>query len=172
MITLHAPFFEAVATVDWFASVGRPWAGAAWTSAPVASAPEALASLSGEPWIDAKTQAQGALTSFLARHHRNDYGTRWNTLARDATARLDTGTRPVVQDRLRTLGWPEALLPAVLDTVLVDLTRAALEASYRAAFPKAPVFFGHLLAVYAAGHLPCGWLGDLDAWPQGRLLVY
>lgn len=168
MITLQETFFEAVDTVDWFGSVGRPWAGPALAFAPVAAAGDALASLVAEPWFDAKTEAQGALTGFLARHHRNDYGTRWNELAAQATARLDASTKRALQNRLQTLGWPAALA----QTVLVDLTRAALELSYRAAFPKAPVFFEHLLSVYAAGHLPCGWVGDLDAWPRGRLLVY
>lgn len=167
-MTLQETFFEAVDTVDWFASVGRPWAGPALAFTPVAAASDALASLVADSWIDAKTEAQGALTALLAQHHRNDYATRWNELAAQATARLDASTRPVLQDRLQTLGWPVELT----QPVLVDLTRAALEASYRTAFPKAPVFFEHLLSVYAAGHLPCGWFGDLNAWPQGRLLAY
>lgn len=34
---------------------------------------------------------------------------------------------------------------------------------------RPPRFFGELVRVYEAGHLPCGWQG---AWPSGSLIVW
>jgi hypothetical protein len=56
--------------------------------------------------------------------------------------------------------------------ILLELNLAAMEVSYRRKFRKAPAFFERLLDIYEAGHLPCGWEGDLDHWPEGSLLVH
>ena len=56
--------------------------------------------------------------------------------------------------------------------MLVELNLAALEVTYRRKFANTPTFFEGLLEVYEAGRLPCGWEGDLENWPQGRLIVH
>ena len=59
-----------------------------------------------------------------------------------------------------------------LQPILVDLNRAALEIAYRNKYPKVPIFFEHLLRLYEAGRLPCGWNGSMADWPAGNVIAY
>ena len=62
--------------------------------------------------------------------------------------------------------------PEMLQPILVDVNRAALEIAYRKKFPWVPVFFENLLKVYQAGRFPCGWTGSLLDWPAGNVIIF
>jgi hypothetical protein len=158
-----------LARFDWFASIG------------VGDCPEfefptrtelslngAILGFSSEVWADVRTEAQGDLTGFLARHRNDLYGGYWNDVARSTNALVADNARDAVSRALAR----HALPADWLGPVLLDLTRACIEAAYRRVVPRAPAFFERLLVVYAHGRLPCGWDGSLDQWPAGRLLVY
>ena len=121
-----------------------------------------------DDWADSRTEAQGDLTGYLSKHHYNEYGGYWNNLVKEATKLVESAALGAIQSALLHRGWPEDMSKPII----VDLTRAVLECSYRAKFRKAPVFFGTVLAIYKSGHLPCGWSGEMSQWPTGAIIVY
>jgi hypothetical protein len=158
--------YEEFVAVSWFAKCGLP-DGLPSDVMREESRDNARARLLSSLWEDVRTEAQGDLTGFLAKHHYDSYGGHWNRLARESRTRLDKSVKHLLQSRLSAVGLAE-----FESEVLLDLNRAAMEASYRICFPKAPSFFSRLLDVYRSGHLPCGWTDTLDRWPVGRLLAY
>ncbi len=127
---------------------------------------DAIASALGPTWQDARTEAQGDLTGYLAKHHADAYNS-WNQLAKASRQRIQKDVMPKVNEGLDRLS-----LNALREVVLLDLNRIALQSAYAKRFRRAPNFFQKLLAVYEHGHFPCGWSGDLHSWPEGRLIVY
>ncbi len=128
----------------------------------------ALASMMSEAWGDVKTEAQGDLTGYLAKHHYDRYGGYWNRLARASRDKVKNEIIPQVDVVIASRGFPMDLS----DIILLDLNRIALELTYRKQYSKVPAFFERLLVVYESGHLPCGWEGNLDNWPSGALIVF
>ncbi len=126
-----------------------------------------IANAQSELWEDIRTEAQGELTGYLAKHHYDSYGGHWNRLGNLAYERLKKEVMPTIDLSLQRIG--AHVLSA---NVLVDLVRIALWSAYRKRFKRVPDFFEKLLAIYEQGHLPCGWKGDLDAWPVGTLVVF
>ena len=129
---------------------------------------DALQLFVSDAWLDARTRAQGDLTGYLAKYYYAAYGGHWNALAKQSRALLGEAVEPRILAAISSLGLARDVVPSVL----TDLNRAILEISYRQLFARAPVFFEHLLEVYEAGRLPCGWEGDLDDWPHGRLIAH
>jgi hypothetical protein len=152
-------------------------------------------------WASASTCAQGRLTGYLARSDYDAYGSQWSevfgksltllkescsermsvaleeggwpaSLARTSLPEITAEVRASIGKRMADLIAAKAWVQCLHATVLLDINLAAVEVAYRRRFPKAPIFFEHLLQVYEAGHLPCGWDGDLDDWPNGELIVY
>jgi hypothetical protein len=128
----------------------------------------ALSLLASDNWADARTEAQGDLTSYLSKHHYNAYGGYWNNLAKEATKLIENVALEPIKSELKRREWPEDLSKSMI----VDLTRAVLEVSYRTKFKKAPAFFGCILEIYRMGHLPCGWSGKMTKWPEGVVIAY
>jgi len=123
---------------------------------------------SSDDWADARNEAQGDLTGYLSKHHYDAYGGHWNNLVKETTKLLEGEVLDSLRSALQQRGWPNEMIRPII----VDLTRAVLECSYRTKFRKAPAFFGTVLAIYKAGHLPCGWSGNLSQWPEGAIIAY
>lgn len=121
-----------------------------------------------DDWADARTEAQGDLTGYLSKYHYNTYGGYWNNLVKEATKLIEGVALEPLRTALQQRGWPEEMSKSII----VDLTRAVLEGSYRAKFRRAPAFFEAVLAIYKAGHLPCGWSGKMSQWPAGTIIAY
>ncbi len=132
----------------------------------IPTATDAVTSALGPMWQDARTEAQGDLTGYLAKHHADAYDS-WNSLAKASRQRIQKDVMPKVND-----GLGQISASALSDTVLLDLNRIALQSVYAKRFRRIPDFFPKLLAVYERGHLPCGWNGSLTLWPEGQLIVY
>lgn len=167
-IELDVEVYQRIQLFPWFAHCGEPGVvdmGVA--TQPILDIATAMSSLQSILWCDAKTHAQGELTAYLAGQDYAAYGEHWNTLAKQSEA-FDESLAIQVTDALVTHGLEKDVAPLIL----VDVGRAALEISFRRKFRKAPVFFEQLLKVYEAGRLPCGWDGEIDDWPNGKLLVY
>jgi hypothetical protein len=129
---------------------------------------EAISSAKANKWTDAKTEAQGDLTGFLAKNHYSSYGGHWNKLAKTSRKKIENEVMPKVTHALERFGGNESLL----SIILLDINRIALQQSYKKKYSKVPDFFEKLFRVYEIGHLPCGWEGSLDDWPKGRLISY
>ena len=168
MITLDDSFFEEIQRFDWFSSVGLVLPQFPFPAQPVQDEKTALQELLSDSWVDVKTEAQGDLTGYLASHHPQAYGVVWRGLVKQSTNKLNALILPELQNAVTRRGWS---FPAI-QQIMLDLTRAALERSYRRQFRGAPEFFGRLICIYRNGHLPCGWLGDADQWPLGKFAVY
>lgn len=129
---------------------------------------QALSLFTSDNWADARTEAQGDLTGYLSKHHYNVYGGYWNNLVKEATKLIEEMTLEPIQTVLHKRGWPEEMAKPII----VDLTRAVVECSYRARFKKAPAFFGTVFDLYKTGHMPCGWSGEMSRWPEGAIIAY
>lgn len=154
--------------IEWFARCGvEPPDQFDFETDYVGTLANALTGVESAQWEDARTEAQGDLTGYLAKNHSDLYGGHWNRLARASRRRIQTEIMPGVSQALRHLGAEQ-----ISDSVLLDLNRIALQWSYQRRCAAMPDFFSKLLRVYANSRLPCGWSGHLDTWPTGRLAVY
>ena len=129
---------------------------------------QALSLLCSDEWADARTEAQGDLIGYLSKNHYNAYGGHWNNLVKEATTLIEAVALDSIKSELQRRGWPDDMIKLII----VDLTRAVLEVSYRAKFKRAPAFFETVLEIYKAGHLPCGWSGTMSQWPEGVIIAY
>jgi len=129
---------------------------------------EAISSVVTDKWVDAKTEAQGDLTGYLAKNHSSSYGGYWNKLAKESRGKIQNEVMPKIEHALENIGSREKLIPIIL----LDLNRIALQQSYKKQFKKVPIFFEKIFQIYEIGHFPCGWEGSLSEWPKGELLSY
>jgi len=127
---------------------------------------DAVASAQSDIWTDTRTEAQGDLTGYLAKNHYDAYSD-WNHLGDVLEERIQKEVMPKVNNALGRIGAEVLSGP-----ILLDLTRIALWSAYSKRFRRVPDFFQKLLMVYERGHLPCGWMGTLDSWPEGQLIIY
>jgi hypothetical protein len=201
IMRLDLKVYPRVAAIQWLSQCGqRSTSAFRLPYERVGDRTVALHSMFSARWGEALDAAKGRLTEHLAVQNYGEYG-HWNTLvaeSRDRVVALAEGSLAVA---LRDGGWPASLgqasLPPVdrdlrsalgaklsklladreweqslIYLILLELNLAAMEISYRSMFRKAPLFFEALLEVYEAGHVPCGWDGDPDRWPEGKLLVH
>jgi len=169
MIDLPSDIYSMLEQVQWLSMAGH--GDPPQFDFPVVfldSQEAALKAFKSNPWADVKTEAQGDLTGYLAKHHPDLYGGYWNKLARQSRALIEKVVVTKLPGALSDKGFPAEMF----EPILVDLNRAALEIAYHRKFPKSPVFFERLLRIYEAGRLPCGWNGDLSSWPTGSVLAF
>jgi len=158
-------FVRGLEAVDWFAACGRSLAiGLPFPTSPVGSWAEAIQRCSDQTWEDATLEAQNRLTEFLHTQHRDRYRD-WNDIAIVAKERVVTPLR----DRVwRPFAERHGLTKVLANCVSWDVLAAIMEYEYRDC-PGRPEYFLHLLRLYRAGHIPCGWSGE---WPAGQLFVW
>lgn len=160
--------FARLLAVNWFSQCGvESPTEFPFPASRLKSIGDAIAGSQSELWTDAKTEAQGDLTAYLAKNHYDAYGGTWNRLGDAIEERIQRTVMPKVNEALGKMG-AEVLSGAVL----LDLTRIALWSAYSKRFRRVPDFFQSLLVVYERGHLPCGWSGNLGSWPEGQLVIY
>jgi len=167
-MNIASDLYPALGSVRWFSALGNQLPTFDFNVVRFVDLQAAAGGFSSDLWADAKTEAQGDLTGYLAKHHYSAYGGHWNTLAKQSRALVEKAIAANVGEALSQAG----LSADMLQPILVDINRAALEVAYRRKFPKAPVFFERLLKVYEAGHLPCGWDGRMNRWPEGNLMAF
>lgn len=168
-MNLAQDIYPVLEQIPWLSTVGRepqPQFDFAVTYAETRDA--ALSTFNSSLWLDAKTEAQGDLTGYLSKHHYNSYGGHWNNLAKQSRALVERAISTKLTAALRETNFPVEML----QPILIDVNRAALEIAYRRKFPKVPAFFEKLLCLYEAGRLPCGWTGSMEDWPTGNLIAF
>lgn len=154
--------------IQWFVNCGKGLPQRLGQIRSVSDAGLALTHFVSAHWADAKTEAQGDLTGFLSAADYQAYGGTWNNLAREVAPLVEEAITRDLSEALSGQGWGEEMRKPIV----VDLVRAVMEATYREKFRRAPGFFQTILAIYEAGHLPCGWAGDMREWPEGSILAY
>lgn len=160
--------YGKLGAIEWFERCGSPSIlHLELEAVPAVSLREALSAIESPNWQDARTEAQGDLTAYISKTRSHLYGGHWNRLAKESRQIMQTRIMPAVNYALQQLDATR-----ISDSVLLDLNRIALHAAYRKQCPRLPRFFEDLFAVYANGQLPCGWQGNMNAWPTGRLVVY
>jgi hypothetical protein len=165
---VNPEIYAKLSAIDWFSRSGlEPPSDLPFDLQRAPDVAAAIASARSSSWQDAGTAAQGELTGYLARTNYDVYGTSWNPLARTLRERMQTEIMPAVKEALARIS-----AEVLSEVVLLDLNRIALQAAFRERFKRAPDFYQRLLVVYERGHLPCGWVGELDSWPKGQLVVY
>lgn len=165
---LDETIYDVLSGVEWFGACGNELAPTLpFRTHRLHDRAEAITNACSSNWKDIGTAAQGELTGFLAKHHYDSYGGHWNRLAQESRERVMHEIMPSVNSALEKL---RAI--ALSDIVLLDLNRIALQSAYAKRFRRVPDFYRRLLAVYERGHLPCGWVGALDMWPEGQLIIY
>lgn len=153
--------------IDWFRRCGLGLATNLHMHARFApNIAAAITSAHGSEWKWVGTEAQGDLTAYLASKHSAEYCD-WNRLGDNIEEHLKLKVMPAVNAALTSLG-----AESLSDTVLLDLTRIALWSSYKKHFRNVPDFFRMLFIIYDCGHLPCGWDGEIESWPEGRFVIY
>ena len=200
-MTLDQEFLHRVAAIQWLSRCGeRSCPQVRLKTQLVDDRVAALTALFSTQWADATTVAQGCLTGYLAKFHYDAYA-HWNRLFKESNALLECRVLEPLRAAIHEGSWAASLartpLPEItrqvaasigtrmvelrkaqaweqclITKILVTINRASLEMTYRQKFHRAPIFFERVLEVYEAGHLPCGWEGDLDDWPDGKLLVH
>lgn len=169
MMNLDQRIYDELKSINWFSKIGfgpnelESTVAISWLS----SWEDALGESKSDFWQDVRTEAQGDLTGYLAKNHPNDYGGYWNKLAKRSQTIVLAEVLPLIQAALSQRRPPQEMV----DSIIMDINRIALWASYRKRFAKVPTFFGELLSVYRVGHFPCGWDGLLSNWASGRLKV-
>lgn len=167
-MNLASEFYPALESVRWLSSFGKPLPTFDFNVVRFADLQAAEGGFRSDLWADVKTEAQGDLTGYLAKHHYSAYGGHWNNLAKQSRLLVEKAAGAKIGEALAQAGLPADML----QPILVDVNRAALEISYQRKFPKAPIFFERLLRIYEAGHLPCGWDGKMNRWPAGNLMAF
>ncbi len=165
---LNLEIYKRFATVPWFTNCGN--SSSSDLNSPfvqVKTVEVAIQKALSELWTDARTEAQGDLTGYLAMKHNDSYGSYWNRLAKTSREKMQKQIMPDVISALDNVG-----AVSLAENVLLDLNRIALYSAYSQRFRGLPDFFAKLFVVYEQGNLPCGWEGDLDAWPNGTLVLF
>lgn len=109
-------FYQDLMLIPWFAECGR--IGSLPQDVQSAqSLEEALISLNSPLWVDVRTEAQGDLTGYLAKHHYTIYGVSWNNLAKESRSRLEKDIRPLLQSALEAAGMPDITKDVLLDII-------------------------------------------------------
>lgn len=165
---LDLDVYQKMRAVNWFSQCGlEPSNELPFQFQRATDVDAAIASACASGWRDAGTAAQGELTRYLAKTDYGVYGTNWNRLARDSRERMEKEVMPGVREALAGIA-----AEVLSDVVLLDLNRIAIRSAFSKQFRRIPDFYQGLLVVYENGHLPCGWIGNLDLWPNGELVVY
>jgi hypothetical protein len=165
-ISLPHELLEKLGTIEWFSRVDRDDAGVERSfGIPARRAPsaaEARESLASPEWEGVTADAAGRLTSWLHDRCMEEFR-RWNQLVEEAKGVMEVGVLPGA----RAFAVTSNIGDLLVDCVAWDVLHGIMELTYAQCGP--PTFFDHLLHVYEAGHLPCGWEGE---WPMGTLIFW
>lgn len=134
---LPQDLYPSLERVPWLAFAGRqPQSQFEFPVTYVRTAELALEGFNSALWSDAKTEAQGDLNGYLAKHHYNSYGGHWNNLAKQSHALVEQAVGAKLAAALNGKVFPAEML----QPILTDINRAMLEVAYRRKFPKVPIF--------------------------------
>lgn len=166
-VELDKQVYAKMFAIDWFSHSGSELPRSLpFPVQRISTLSDAVNLALGDIWQDVRTEAQGDMTGYLAKHHADAYAS-WNSLAKESRQRIQKDIMPKVIDRLDQID-----ASSLSETILLDLNRIALYSAYANRFRGVPDFFHKLFSIYEWGYLPCGWSGRLTCWPEGQLILY
>src|SRR4051794_38913426 len=127
-MNLPLDIYSTLKQVRWLSTVGResqPQFDFCLTY--VQNRDSAITAFNSELWANARTEAQGDLTGYLAKHHSDAYGGQWNNLAKQSRALLEESVGMILVTAVNGNAFPSAMV----QPILVDLNRGLLELAYR-----------------------------------------
>jgi hypothetical protein len=153
-----------VHAIDWFVNCGKPHDfDLTMPVTCVKTWPQATKALKSRAWENATLEARNQLSAYLSRHHRERYR-EWNNIT-------DKFKREVVFP-LQEREWEPFRQSHELDIKFIHSLQwnvlAALMEHAHMDCGHGCYFFHELVAVYEAGHLPCGWIGK---WPYPSIVA-
>jgi hypothetical protein len=154
-----------ILAIDWFANCGKPAEfDLTMNFERVKSWPKAMQECKSRAWGYAKLEARNQLT--VALHHLDKEKYRsWNTLTDEFKNEI---VLPSTEKIWKPFQERHGLKIDFVHTVQWSILAAMMENAYMPC-KHGSFFFLELLAVYEAGHFPCGWRGH---WPNGELVVF
>jgi hypothetical protein len=164
-MTFTPPFIDTLFSTRWLSACGTALVEPSpFALVQVSSWNEAEASCSTIDWENTTLEARNDLGTFLQLKNMNRFS-EWNEITKKAKAEI---VFPLTEKVWSPYLAREGLGKEVLDCIQWDVLAACMEDAYRD-FVGLPHFFADLLAIYRAGHFPCGWSG---AYPNGKLIVW
>lgn len=153
----NSNFIERLQNIDWFNNCGKDLFLAEFpVNIQIVSSVEDLkSSISSPLWEDLTLEARNRLTTFLHKHNMNEYQ-RWNEVTKYYKENLITLT-----ETIKSYADKHDLGKPFVDDVSWIVLSAAMENHYLSINKKIPIFFKHLVDVYSAGNIPCGWIGEI-----------
>jgi hypothetical protein len=134
----------------FFSRLGAPISAAGWSR--VGTWPKAVRQVRADEWLNTRIEWRNHLTEEMSRSHPAVYNQEWNPAAVEARTAVDALVREVRSADPR--------VEEVAMSIRTDLIFGLQEHRF-SAYVVGPAYFVRLLAVYEAGHFPCGkGLGD------------
>lgn len=185
LVEIDLSFVEGLKTIKWFENIGKPYdksvlyplddkavsylkkSGKELSGICVESIctyEEFVSHINDVDWADHILGWQNELSESLDANFHSEYQ-KWNEVARISGEYVDSQLKPVLG-----LDWLDAKdATQVWTEIRISILSLMIENAYRKC--RKEKYFKHiLLAVYRAGHIPCGWVGG--KFPDGKLLVY
>jgi hypothetical protein len=119
--------------------------------------------LASDAWESFTLEAQNRLTTFLSRRHAKHYQA-WNEVALAYKQELQY-LRPLAHRFAAASGLDALIFESDCQWIFLGL---CMENHFARLDAQTPVLFQHLLPLYQAGHLPCGWDGAISEDFTGR----
>ena len=159
--------WKSLIDVTWFANVGSPPKDKHVVS--VKSWEEAMRGCLSRDWWNVTLEGSNVLRERIYAKSVKRFDL-WNRRVDKVTALA----LPTVKKRLAKVCKEQNLKPKdceeFITRVKLDVIGICMEVEY--ADLVKPFFYLTLKDWYSRGHLPCGWKGDLDEFPRGKLIVY
>lgn len=151
-------FIENLQTIHWFANCGKGCTLSEFpiTIQPIYSIDDCKESISSLGWENTTLEARNRLTIFLHKNNMDDYR-QWNKVTDYYKENFDQLTK-VIKEYANINGFGKE----VIDDISWNILGAAMENHYLSVNKKIPIFFKYMMDVYAAGHIPCGWIGEVE----------
>ena len=122
-----------------------------------------IKSINSEQWENICLEKQGDLSAYLAVHHPNEYNKYWNEEVNIIKEKYFPLIIMEVSKVIQEKGLPQNIIEDIKFNLLT-LFLANFYSDY-----YGDEFLENMLCIYLSGHLPCGWLGELE---NGKFIVY
>ena len=162
MVELKSEFVENVANCHWFSRCGmRDEFSFEVDYLDEAECVEQY--IASSKWENVCLEKRGDFTSYLSLNYREEYRKSWNVLVREVKEKFFPSVLDKVQCSLREKDLPLSCV----DDIKFNLLNLFMFNFYSDYYKDE--FWDNMLAIYLAGHLPCGWSGK---FPEGKFIVY
>lgn len=119
-------------------------------------------SLLAAEWESFTLEARNRLTSYLSLRRPREYQA-WNAVTEQYKRELSTFDAAV--QAFIGSSHLDPIFKHDFDWIILSM---CMESHYQQLDTRIPILFQHLLPIYQAGHIPCGWRGEIQEDPSGK----